>query len=133
MDDAAISNHTKVQHHVGFQPVFPLHHLPQKVHFSRLQLSHIAQAAGVHPQDGDVVGAGEASQMEDGAVTAEANEHIRALRLLVQVFPVKFFGEPEAVVHGEGQAHHGLHAALLQHLFRLAHYGHALIPVRIRT
>ena len=83
VDDPAVPDDPEVQHHVGLQPVFALHHLAQQFHLARLQLGHVAQAAGVHPQDGDVVGAGEASQVEDGAVAAEADEHIGAGGLFV--------------------------------------------------
>ena len=83
MDDPAVPDDPEIQHHMGLQPVLALHHLAQQFHLARLQLGHVAQAAGVHPQDGDVVGAGKASQVEDGAVAAEADEHIGAGGLFV--------------------------------------------------
>ena len=70
--------------------------------------------------------------MENRAVSSEADQHIGVFDLAVQIPEIHRLRELIVPVHVKRQAHHGLHAAAFQNLFRLLNRPELLVPVWIR-
>ena len=88
----------------------------QQRQFTPLQLGHKANTAGVDPQNGHPVEGGVPGRMEDGSISAKADQQVGGGQLLVQrgqygllrqVQPVPFSGL-------KGQAQHRLSVGVLQ-------------------
>src|SRR5699024_10487576 len=95
---------------------------------------HKAHAAQVDPQDGNMAGVGALGRVENGAVPAEADEHIRAPELGLHIAETDVLGKLHPVaLQSKGEAHHRLYPNIPQNLIRRLGGLQSPIPVGIRA
>ena len=73
-----------VQHHPGLHVEAPVRQIPQAVQLVHLQLRHESEASQIHSQHRDAVQRHRPGQMQNGAVAAEGDDHVRAAQLLLE-------------------------------------------------
>ena len=75
---------------------------------------------------------GKLGRMQNCAVAAEADQHVRVFDLAVQVLKLDIFRQLIVPVHVERQTRGGLHTAAFQNLSCLLDRAELLVPVGIR-
>ena len=84
VDDAPLAHHADVEHHAALDRVFFVHQLAEAAKLLLLQLRHEAERAEVHAEHRNVAVRRGLGKVQDRAVAAEGDDHVRAAQLLLE-------------------------------------------------